>query len=331
MTTGTKKKIIIGCVAIVMIGGIFGEKPPEEVKKDEVKVAIKKEVTAKTKELFTLGDYKESSKEIKLAYIKKMFQANKWSKENERKYLTPYYDCMGDFAYQKDTSLTFLEVVKWCDNERAKFTIKFYSHINELDVRNSGNYKIVFDENIALLKEQKKEEAKRIAIELQKKSITSENKEFPKHQTPAQALEELGGLYTVKEISKNEVILYISYYAGDNEEWFLEEAKRSFIDGVFQAFIYTDVDFIKIGVLIQENETKKQHILSFQGSIRREDALKITQSLLHINKFDDLITVKKADTFVYAIYNSIANRARYNDQGTPTLNIFFDELSKVTY
>jgi len=46
MTTGTKKKIIIGCVAIVMIGGIFGEKPPEEVKKDEVKVATKKETNS---------------------------------------------------------------------------------------------------------------------------------------------------------------------------------------------------------------------------------------------------------------------------------------------
>jgi len=47
MTTDTKKKILIGFVALMVIGGIFGEKPQEEAKKDEVKVAVKKEVIKK--------------------------------------------------------------------------------------------------------------------------------------------------------------------------------------------------------------------------------------------------------------------------------------------
>ena len=44
MTTDTKKKILIGFVALMVIGGIFGEKPQEEAKKEEVKVTVKKEV-----------------------------------------------------------------------------------------------------------------------------------------------------------------------------------------------------------------------------------------------------------------------------------------------
>lgn len=333
MKKETKERLIGGFIILMVIGLFMDYTPSKETNVEEIKATTKETPKPKRKELFTLGDYKESSKEVKLAYIKKMFKANKWSKENERKYLTPYYDCMGDFAYQKDPSLTFLEVVKWCDNERANNTRSFYSHINELDVRNSGKYEIGYDKNIALLKKEKKEKATNISIALEKKSFIGTLKTVKKKESPFKALEEFGGLYTVKEISKNEVILYTSYHANNDEKFILEEAKRNFIDGVYQSFIYTDVDYIKVDILLQEEETKEQHIFSFQGSIKREDALKVAKELLNIKSFNDLVETKtfKDSDFEFVSYNAMMNRIRFNDAGYPTLNLFFEELSKVTY
>lgn len=315
------KEMLVGGIFILFLIGVF---LPDSDKKEEQ--VAKKEQKVQNKKILTLGEYKNSSEKEKKEYIGTVFLANKWDKEKFNKYLIDYYNCMGDFAYQKDQKLTFIEVFKWCDNERANNKIHFYSHINELDIRKNGHYNIGYDKKIALLKKEKMEEAKKLAISLQEKSITKNTKNFKKYKTPLQPLEDLRGLYTVKEISKNEVVLYTAYFKGDSEQIILEEEKRNFIDAVFQTFIYTNIDFIKIGVI-----TKERNDLSFQASIKREDALKVTQKLLHVNKFDDLIKVQKIDNTTFTSYNSIANRARYNDQGAPTLNAFFEELSKVTY
>jgi len=274
----------------------------------------------------TLSDYKNSSdrNNLLLALLK-----NNISNVD----FTHYKNCVGDFVYQKDRTLALTEIIEWCDNEKLRNKRSFYSHINELEVRENGNYKISFDENIALLKKQKLNEATQLSIEWEEKTYIGKIQTIKKKVSPFKALEDFGGLYTAVEISKNEVILYTPYYANDEEEWILESAKRNFIDGVFQSFIHTDVDYIKIGIFLQENETKKQHRFSFQGSIKRKDALNVAKKLLHIESFNDLVEIKVFDDGSgQAVFNNpIMNRIKFNDAGTPTLNIFFEELSKVTY
>ncbi len=301
----------IGLMILAFIGGFIDE----PVENQEIK---------KINEPIDLKEYKALSKEQRDEVITQTIKKNNWdiSLKND------YVNCMGDFAYSKSEQLAYGEVIQWCKNEKEKNLRRFHSHINELEVRKNGNYNIGYDKNIALLKKQKLEEATKIAIKKQENSLIGKNIPVKKVRTPAQALKEFGGLYTVKEISKNEVILYTTYYQNQDEYITLEEAKRNFIDGVFQAFIYTDVEYITISIILQENQTKKQHRFSFKGMIKRKDALKVAQELLNIKSFSDLVKVEKAGDYQYTTYNAIANRARYNDTGNPTLNVFFEKLVK---
>lgn len=304
----------------VSLFNIFYNKQNKTI--EEIREPIKKEITKN----LTLMDYKNSSNkdELLIPLLKKNIQFNDYKN---------YKNCVGDFVYQKSPTLLLEEIIRWCDNEKLRDKRAFYSHINELEIRENGNYKVSFDEDIALIKKEKLKIATKLSIEWEEKTYIGKIKSIKKKKSPFKALEEFGGLYTAKEISKNEVILYTPYYTSNDEKFILEEAKRNFIDGVFQSFIYTDVSHIKIGIFLQEDKTKEIHKFSFKGSIKREDALNVAKSLLNITSFNDLVktTIFDDGSGQFTSYNSIMNRIRFNDAGTPTLDLFFQELSKVTY
>jgi hypothetical protein len=151
-----------------------------------------------------------------------------------------------------------------------------------------------------------------------------------KYNKPFEALKNFGAFEPV-ELSNNEYILYTSYFPQDNDYIVLEEAKRTFIYGIYLSFIHTNIQNIKIGVVPREVKTNKKHKYSFSGSIKKEDAIKIAKNLLHINNINELLGNQAGDIFLNDVPSNIFNKALFNDAGTPTLDVFFNELSKVTY
>ncbi len=102
-----------------------------------------------TSKIITLADYKNSKDRDNL--LLPLLEKNALTQD--------YKNCIGDFVYQKDPTLSLKEIIKWCSNEQKNNIRAFYSHINELEVRENGNYKISFDENIALIKKEKLSQA----------------------------------------------------------------------------------------------------------------------------------------------------------------------------
>ncbi len=163
------------------------------------------------------------------------------------------------------------------------------------------------------------------------KEVPGVKKEKPtRYNDPINVLKNFGSFEAV-ELNREEIILYTSFYPNDEKQYILEEAKRSFIQGIYLSFIQTPVQKIKIAIIPREVDTNKKHEYSFQGSIKRKDALLIAQELLNIKQFDDLLGETNNNSFFKDSPSPIFNKALYNDQGTPGLNVFFEKLTKLTF
>jgi len=331
----------------LFIAAVIATPTPKEENTEASKKEVQEPTAIKSQlgshDILTLGQYKESLEKQKKEYIGTVFLSNKWTKKNFEKYLDDYYNCMGDFAYQKDPNLTFIEVFKWCDNERANNYQSFLSHINELDVRNSDNYKISFDENIALLKKEKllyaiKQAKMKEKNDYKKRDIKLKPSKF---NTAREVIEYLNDfsedMQTFEEYSKNHIRLSTTFVDGDIDKYVLEEVKRTFIYGIFRVFIHSDIEEIQLTVVPLLIDLKPYKTIGYKkefsitGTIKREDALNVAKKLLNIESFNELVKITRIDNFQTETWNSTMLRAIYNDQGSPTLNLFFQELSKVTY
>lgn len=132
------------------------------------------------------------------------------------------------------------------------------------------------------------------------------------------------GNYDIGTLSDNSIVLYTKYHSGDDSQWVVDNAKRAFIDTVYQTFLYTDFKTVTIGVIPTNIDNPSQTKFSFKGSVKKEDAMKVIQNTLAVGDIKELYKMGGSS-------NRKFNQARYNDQGGITLNVFFQELSKVAY
>jgi len=149
-------------------------------------------------------------------------------------------------------------------------------------------------------------------------------KTIKKLNNVADVMENFGGPYNIRALSNNSIILYTKYFPTDSDYTIIEEAKRTFIDAVFQTFLYTDFKTVTIAIIPQNFKDTSKSKFSFKASIKKEDAIKVMRKALNVHNIMELYQSSGAT-------NRKFNQARYNDQGGITLDVFFKELSKVTY
>jgi hypothetical protein len=137
-------------------------------------------------------------------------------------------------------------------------------------------------------------------------------------------MEQWGGNYDIKTISNNSVVLYIKYHSIDESEWIKADIHRAFIDTVYQTFLYTDFKTVTIEIVPTNIDNPSQTKVSYKGSVKKEDAIKVMKNTLSVSDIKELYKIGGSS-------NRKFDQARYNDQGGITLNVFFQELSKVAY
>jgi len=292
-------------------------------KEAEQDISVVDKKSVETKDI-TLKIYKQFRENERHKYLKEVLIYEKIDLNQ----LDNYINCMGDFAYSKNEDLSFKEVLMWCKNENKR---AFLSHINELYLREEGNYKISYDENIEKIKKDKLDLATEKSIKEEEHTLKGVKPSPTRYDKPIEALNAFGGLYDIVEVSKDTLILYTPFYKNYGNEIIMEDIKRNFIYGIYISLIHTNYESITIKVIPQESNTKEElKELTIRGKIRRKDAIQVAEKLLKINKLDDLLGEDIGDYFSKDSPNKIFKRALYNDMGRPTLNVFFEELSNVT-
>jgi len=317
------KVIWIGAIVVVIVALTL---PDNENKQD-----AKKEV------IITLGDYKNLTENQKLDVI----QNGTFEHKLDDILANDYYNCMGDFAYQKNKDLLYLDVLQWCTNEYKNNYQSFLSHINEYKIRLSANYSVGYNQDIENIKNKKKTQAIQLVKKKEKQDYLNRDKSLSvkKYKTIrevlANTLDSFNEEQNTLEIYNEKYFrLSPTYVDGTLKQVLLEDEMRAFIDGVFRTFIHSDKNEIKILIvpaLIDYNPYKIKKFnqeLAFTMTITREKAIRTAQILLKINSLDELVEVKKIGNDIYTPWSNTMQRARYNDQGNPTLNTFFSVLVK---
>ena len=241
----------------------------------------------------TLEDYKLLSQAERQSITRKLVTRHNF----KISILTDYYNCMEAFSNKKDPTLSINEVIRWCS----------------MDIPNSNRNTITY--NIHMPKQ----------YSTLKKAITSQTDFYPENNT----LE----FYTNTNLRLSPL-----YFKGDDKEIILEMAQRAFIEGVYTAFIHTNLEEIEIEIyplLVESLNPYKtsgfNEDLRFIGKITKSQALQTAQELLKINSLDELEDNKMIDNIQFDSWSKIMNKARFNDTGYPTLNVFFARLVKSLY
>ena len=143
--------------------------------------------------------------------------------------------------------------------------------------------------------------------------------EVKRFDNVADVMREWGGNYDIDSVKPNEIILYTKYFPNDFDKYILEEAKRYFIDAVYQTFLHTDFDEVTITVIPTNVQNPKESKYAFKGTISKNDALRVLKEAVGVTDLRELYVESGSASRKF-------NQIRYNDQGGLTLDRFFNML-----
>lgn len=123
------------------------------------------------------------------------------------------------------------------------------------------------------------------------------------------------------------------FVQGDLEEVVKETMERDLVYAIFSTFIHTDYDAVRVTVVPAVLTDFKARKKTFTPSksitlvVSGADALSVLRKHAEVESFDDLCGVPIEGTYSPDLPTEIFNRCMYNDQGPPTLDLIFSELS----
>lgn len=137
---------------------------------------------------------------------------------------------------------------------------------------------------------------------------------------------------TFKIISKKPLHIQLSsiVFNNDSKDVIDEIIKRDFVSNVYNTFIFTKENEIKITVvplnessLKSKNKNQYIYLNQFKKTFvfKRDKSLFLLKNYLKISDFKNLIDSNNSP-------NNAFNKIIYNDQGYPTLNLMYKEITK---
>lgn len=137
---------------------------------------------------------------------------------------------------------------------------------------------------------------------------------------------------TFKIISKKPLHIQLSsiVFNNDSKDVIDEIIKRDFVSNAYNTFIFTKENEIKITVVplnesALKSKNKNQYIYLNQFKktfvFKRDKSLFLLKNYLKISDFKNLIDSNNSP-------NNSFNKIIYNDQGYPTLNLMYKEITK---
>lgn len=122
--------------------------------------------------------------------------------------------------------------------------------------------------------------------------------------------------------------------SADDPEIIETEVKEAIVYGIYQSFIHTPIQEITVTAIPQVfniNTKKTKYLKKYKKtiSITRQEALILVQKYLKVSAFSDLKTDKQVgELLIHDQWSDDFFRVYHNHIGEPSLNLFFEELSK---
>lgn len=124
-----------------------------------------------------------------------------------------------------------------------------------------------------------------------------------------------------------------TFVEGHPEGVIKETMKRDLVYMILSTFVHTDLSAVRVTAVpavLTDFKTRKRTFQPSQSitlAVSRDDALTVLRKHAGVESFNDLCGVPFQGTYAPDLPTEIFTRCMYNDQGPPTLDLIFSQLS----